>query len=277
MSSLSEQLNSFRSKVKAAPVIPKKIITKPAVSESSVTGFKRDSDTNSGPRPPSPKKKKSSIIYSQPANTGTGIQIGTQIVNAIEYIKKQDRPVPFRDIESYMSTKIDLLLPGLQKHDRIKINMAKQTAAYVSIYNIYSKTDLLAFLRSQQSFQGVPVKQLKDGWNGCLAAIEDLEKDGDILVLRTKKENIPRYVWANTGGALGGVDEAFVKIWTRMKVPDSADLPKELDKAGLKPTSVDPATIKSQKRSTSEKKQRKPRKGKITNTHLGGLLKDYGV
>ncbi|VVT50181.1 uncharacterized protein SAPINGB_P002641 [Magnusiomyces paraingens] len=274
MSSLSEQLNSFKNKVKSAPVIPKKVVPNTPLSEP-IAGHKRDNpdDSNKSPYP----KKKSTIIYSQPANTGTGIQMGTQIVNAIEYIKKQDRPVPFKDIERYMSTKIDLLLGGLQKHDRIKINMTQQTAAYVSIYNIYSKEELLAFLRSQQSFQGVPVKQLKDGWNGCLAAIEELEKEGDILVLRTKKENIPRYVWANTGGKLGGIDEDFVKIWTSVKVPDSADLPKELDKAGLKPTSVDPATIKSKKGTASNKKQRKPRTGKITNTHLGGLLKDYGV
>lgn len=49
----------------------------------------------------------------------------------------------------------------------------------------------MTFLRSQQTFQGISVKQLKDGWNGCLVAIDELEKNGAILVLRTKRKIYP--------------------------------------------------------------------------------------
>jgi transcription initiation factor TFIIE subunit beta len=55
-------------------------------------------------------------------------------------------------------------------------------------------TNLVTFLRSQQTYQGVPVKNLKDGWNGYVEAIDKLEKSKNIVVLRTKKENAPRYV-----------------------------------------------------------------------------------
>lgn len=279
MSSLSEQLNSFKNKVKSTSAIGKKPLTKPEYS--AIAGSKRDTpdgyatngDSKSGFSP----KRKKGIVYSQPANTGTGVHLGTQVVEAIKYIKSRDGPVEFKEIERYMSTPIDQLLPRLRRNERIRVDNQKQTATYVSIFNIYSKEDLLTFLRSQQTFQGISVKQLKDGWNGCIGAVDELETNGDILVLRTKKENTPRYVWANTGGKLGGLDEEFVKIWNHVKVPDSADLPRELEKAQLKPTSVDPATIKSNKRPITEKKQRKPRRGKITNTHLAGILKDYGA
>lgn len=281
--SLSEQIKSFKNKRKTAFVAPNRTIPKSSSNESQLAGHKRSGsdDINSSRSGDggntSPKRKKLPVVYSQPASTGTGIHLNTQVVHAKDYIKSQDKPVPFKEIERYMSIPIDDLLPLLRKDDRIRINLQTKTAQYVSIYNIYSKSDLLSFLRSQQSFKGIRFKCLKDGWNGCLEAIEELEKEGDILVLRTKKENIPRCVWANTGGKLGGIDEEFVTRWNKVKVPDSADLPKELEKAQLKPTSVDPATIKSKKRPISEKKQRKPRRGKITNTHLGGLLKDYTV
>lgn len=277
MSSLSEQLNSFRNKVKSNPAFPKKP-SSTNLNSPQFTNVKRDTpeyDSSSLKGNSSPKRKKG-LVFSQPANTGTGVHLGTQVVEAIKYIKSRDGPVEFKEIERYMSTPIDQLLPRLRRNDRIRIDNQKLTATYVSIFNIYSKEELLTFLRSQQTFQGIPIKQLKDGWNGCLAAVDELETSGDILVLRTKKENTPRYVWANTGGKLGGLDEEFVNIWNHTKVPDSADLPKELEKAHLKPTSVDPATIKSNKKSVSEKKQRKPRRGKITNTHLAGILKDYG-
>lgn len=275
MSSLSEQLNSFKNKVKSAPVLAKKIVPK-TEPPPPVAGHKREISDMGMSKGLSPKKKKS-MVYSQPANTGTGVHLGTQVVEAMNYIKSKDGPVEFKEIERYMSTPIDQLLPRLSRNERIRVDTQKQTATYVSIFNIYSKEELLTFLRSQQTFQGISVKQLKDGWNGCLVAIDELEKNGAILVLRTKKENIPRYVWANTGDRLGGLDEEFVTLWNKVKVPDSADLPKELEKASLKPTSVDPATIKSNKRSSNEKKQRKPRRGKITNTHMGGILKDYGA
>ena len=69
----------------------------------------------------------------------------------------------------------------------------------MSIYNIYSAQDLLTYLRSLPSFQGVPVRSLKDGWNGCLEAIEELEQSQQIIVLRTKKENSPRDMYGLIG------------------------------------------------------------------------------
>ena len=67
----------------------------------------------------------------------------------------------------------------------------------------------------------------------------------------------------------GIVDSPFTDLWKKVKVPSSAELPGQLEKAGLKPTSLDPATIKKQSNQASEqRKQKKPRKGKITNVHL---------
>ncbi|KAA8903414.1 hypothetical protein TRICI_005704 [Trichomonascus ciferrii] len=273
MSSLNDQLNSFKNKVKNAPTIQRRVVDSGAAKRSH-----QDSSLSTSPL----KKKKtgnasSSIVYSQPKSTGVGTHSSTQLVHAVEYIKRQGKAVKLSDVEGYLSFPIQPLIPLLRNIDRIKLNEKEQTAQYVSVYNIYSAEDLLRYLHTQNTYQGVSVKQLKDGWNGCLDAVEQLEKEQKILVLRTKKENIPRFVWANKGGPLGGIDEAFTSLWATSKVPSSSELPGELEKAGLKPTSVDPATIKKAVKPTEERKQKKPRRGKITNTHLKGVLKDYGV
>lgn len=282
MSSLNDQLNSFKNKVKNAPTIQRRVVNNNQQdSGDSGAGAKRATQEDS--TSPSKKKKtnttssSSGIVYSQPKNTGVGSHSSTQLVHAVEYIKRHDKPVKLSDVEGYLSFPIQTLIPLLRNIDRIKLNEKEQTIQYVSLYNIYSAEDLLKYLQSQPTYQGVPVKQLKDGWNGCLDAIEELENNNQIVVLRTKKENIPRFVWANRGGPIGGVDEAFTNLWLKAKVPSSSELPGALDKAGLKPTSVDPSTVKKSAKSADERKQKKPRRGKITNTHMKGVLKDYGV
>ncbi|CAN6630676.1 transcription initiation factor IIE subunit beta [Trichomonascus vanleenenianus] len=266
--SLNDQLNSFRNKVRNAPTIQKRVIQEPSNEKKRNIDSLQTAGTAA-------KKKKSNIVYSQPRSTGVGSHSSTQLVHAVEYIKRQDRKVKLSDVESYLSYPIAPLIPSLKRIDRIKINEADQTVEYVSIYNIYSADDLLRYLQGQPTFQGVAVKQLKDGWNGCNEAIETLESEQKIIVLRTKKENLPRYVWANIGGSIGGIDEAFTSLWSKAKVPSTSELPGALEKVGLKPTSVDPATIKKAVKKSESKKQKKPRRGKITNTHMSGILKDY--
>ncbi|ANB15698.1 Tfa2p [Sugiyamaella lignohabitans] len=283
MSSLNDQLNSFRSKVRNAPTVAKPVISDAAAARKraasslvakanpSLNDDKSDlSDTS-----PAKKQKRSIVNYAQAANSGIGNHQSTQLVHAVEYIKRHDQPVKWKDIERYLSFPIEPLLKLMRNIDRIKIDDENQTASYVSEYNIYSADDLLSFLRAQKTFQGIQVKKLKDGWNGCLDAIDKLEKSEDIVVLRMKKENGPKYIWANTGGTIGGIDPAFTELWKKVKVPTASELPGLLEKAGLKPASVDPATVKKTNTPEKDRKQKKPRRGKITNTHLRGVLKDY--
>ncbi|KAK9450892.1 TFIIE beta subunit core domain-containing protein [Limtongia smithiae] len=221
------------------------------------------------------KKPKTTTVYSQPADTGIGFHAKTQLHHAVEYIKKQDRPVTVRELQDYLNGAGGTsLLRHLRMIERIKYEAAANTYEYTPLHNIKSGEALLLYLRRQPVFRGLAVKELKDGWSGCLEAIDKLEKSQDILVLRTKKENIAKLVWANKGGDIGGVDEKFVKVWHRIPIPPPAELPQKLEEVGLKPTSVDPATVK--KAPTSQAgKQKRPRKGKTTNTHLQGILKDF--
>lgn len=205
----------------------------------------------------------------------SGTHLSTRLHLAVEYIKLQDGPIPVGQVEGYLSFDIsNTLLPLLREIDRIKYDDASDTLEYMSLHNIRASGDLLNFLRLQPTFKGTLVKELRDGWAGCLEAIAQLEEENKVLVLRNKKENAPRLVWANLGGEIGTVEEEFVELWNKIRVPDRDNLYQILIDNSLKPTGADPHEIKK-KPQQQERKQKKARRGKITNTHMKGILKDY--
>lgn len=196
---------------------------------------------------------------------------------AVEFIKNQDKPVSLATLENYLSEGVTRnLLPLLSTIHRIRYDPKTRMLEYVSFHDIKSAADLLEYLRSQPTFKGTSVKDLKDGWNGCLEAIDELEKQNKIIVLRTKKENAPRLVWPNLGGDVNGIEDEFVTIWGKIRLPEGDELQMKLTENGLKPTSLDPSKLQKAA-PTVEPKKKKPRRGKITNQHLKGILKDYSV
>ncbi|KAG7191630.1 uncharacterized protein KQ657_002899 [Scheffersomyces spartinae] len=290
MSDLSAQLSAFKSKIRSGPSV--------SVARRAVQP-KRDSSTVSSPENgvSSPSKRKTGLSSLKSENSltesivklmkrqklalnsdgsdMTSSHLSTLLHLAVEYIKEHDTPISVGMLQNYLlfdgSGKFLELLSNV---NRVKYDEVNKTLEYVSLHNIRSADDLLNFLRSQQTFKGTSVKELKDGWAGCLNAINQLESDGKILVLRNKKENAPRLVWANQGGPLGGIDDEFKEMWIGVKLPEPDDLYQALIDHSLKPTGADPALIKK-KPQQQEKKQKKARRGKITNTHMKGILKDY--
>lgn len=267
MSDLSAQLSAFKNKIKSGPLVT--VARRPVLPPQPAT-------------PPTPRAKRpadsvTEAIKRQKASMGevSGSHLSTQLHLAVEYVKQHDAPVSVHKLQNYLSFDVNRnLLPLLKEIDRIKYDPEAQTLEYVSLHNIRDGDDLLNFLRSQPTFKGTSVKDLRDGWAGCIPAITELEEQGKILVLRNKKENTPRLVWANLGGDMDTVDEEFRQMWSDVKLPPRDLLYQALIDQSLKPTGADPQAVKK-KPVQAEKKQRKARRGKITNTHMKGILKDY--
>lgn len=144
------------------------------------------------------------------------------------------------------------------------------------IPNVKDRTSLLQHLQRRTDAQGVSVKDLKDGWPDCEAALTALEREHRILVVRTKKDNHPRMVWLDDPSLCHAVEPEFQALWHRVEVPAVDDIVRKLAAAGQKPTSEDPrlrdiAAPKEKK----QKKRAQRRTGKSTNTHMEHLLKDY--
>ncbi|KAI9858206.1 MAG: hypothetical protein M1813_007855 [Trichoglossum hirsutum] len=251
-------------------------------SGSSVSDLKRKRPDNA-----------STIVYSQPADTGTGRYIMTQVTYAVDYLKSKETPQTLASIIGYLSLQTQTsdskrtIADILKNHDRVEFTPVgtpgkasntwdSGTYRFRPIHNIRSATELLAYLQAQPSAQGLSVKELKDGWSGAEEAIDLLESQSQLLVTRNKKDNHARMVWSNDPSLSQNIDPEFQARWHKIKIPVSGELPGELSKAGLKPTSVDPATVVKKVVPGKKERQKRPRRGgRQTNTHMAGILRDY--
>ena len=262
--------------------------------------------TSSKPNTPSPSKNgalkakppstlstsssaPNSVVYSQPADTGTGRFIMTQVTYAVEHLKKKEVPrtlaqiVDHLSVDSQSSTSRRSIAHILKRHDRVEFTPSPTSSGvwdsgsyrFRPIHNIRSADELLASLQSARSFQGLSVRELKEGWSGADSAISLLEGRNQILVTRNKKDGHARMVWANDASLTQNVDEDFRAMWQKIKLPSKDDLPGELVKLGHKPTSADPSDNKGNKHKVAKQKKKRGGVGRTTNTHMLGVLRDY--
>lgn len=231
-------------------------------------------------------------IFSQPALTGTGAELGTQMVYAVTHLKEKDRALSIRDIVDHLTrrpasdTEWAELVERLRQHPRVTWTpdpaLSEQTvlsgtyAHKPLIPGVRSKESLLEYLQRKKDAMLVHVKDLEDGWprESLYPALTELERAHKILVLRTKKDNHPRYVWQDDPTLWNDVDPEFQVMWHKANVPPAAEINRLLVQAGQKPASEDPrlkvanAKIEKPKKKTGKKKA--PRN--LTNTHLKGHL-----
>lgn len=263
MSDLLSLLLTFKNQLRKKDIAPqKRTVAMPAAKRPAPA--------------PVPVVKKARPTPVGPVAAGLLAQLSANFMIAVEFIKKSDEPVLVARLQQELPGVPNIrerLIPLMQKVDRIVYDREAQTLQYTLFHNIHSADDLLRYLRQQPTFRGTPVKELEDGWSGCHAAIDQLEEEGHVIVLRTKKENKPRLVWPNNGPRLGGVEPKFVEMWTQLRPPEPDQIYKGLIAMGLKPSSMDPMAVKVA--APVERKQKKPRRGKTTNVHMIGILKDY--
>ncbi|KAI9838351.1 MAG: hypothetical protein M1819_005619 [Sarea resinae] len=288
MSYLQSQLDAFKSDLTSSSSKIANKRTLAAASGPSRTTPSPAPSTASTPSKNDLKRKRPEapvIPFSQPADTGTGRHIMTQVTYAVEYLKSKDKPQTLKDIFRYLSLhKSDELNRNnlgkiLQQHDRVEFDPAggggEGAFRFRPIHNIRSEDQLLRFLQSQPTAQGLFVRELKDGWPGAIATIDDLERRGKLLVIRNKKDGGAKMVWANDPSLSQHVDTEFQNLWHKIPLPKTAaDLMQELEKANLTPTSKKEAVMIQPKEKTKKKRPAK-KGGRTTNTHMMGVLRDY--
>ncbi|KAJ3804921.1 hypothetical protein EV368DRAFT_52037 [Lentinula lateritia] len=236
------------------------------------------------------KRPKSNIVYSQPADTGTGTNVNTQLVYAVNHLKSTHNPMRLQDLAILTSTPLDtdhVLLEKFKTHDRVVWDPKTDLYSYKHEFNFRNKAALLTEIQRQtRKGGGIPVRALKESWKEAPAAIEELEAEGEVLVTRTTKDGQLKMVFWNevkpteeSGGML--VEQEFLDLWHELKVPNDVDLLKQLSSEGLQATTAaagpapkGPSTKKKGKKGTATR----ARQVRITNTHLKGdidLSKDY--
>ncbi|KAI8979639.1 hypothetical protein BDF20DRAFT_522615 [Mycotypha africana] len=217
------------------------------------------------------------IVYSQPANTGTGTHAMSQLYTVIQFLKDSDTPQSVVSITS--RTKVDIskipdIWHKLTHTEKIEYDPINQTFEYKPTYQIKSKEDLLELLLQKRNEGGMDYKDLKDSYSKLSSAVEELATEGQILVVRNKDGN-PRVLFCNDRQYNTHMDPEFKKMWTEIKIPDETDLPKALEQAGLKTMEVFEQKVTSD--SKPKKTKTRNKRIKITNTHLShiDLSRDY--
>jgi transcription initiation factor TFIIE subunit beta len=223
----------------------------------------------------------------------------TQVWTAVKYLKdKSPAIVPFDDVISYLSLPTDaaknipLIRRALRESDRAtyiskaESGNGKESFKYRPLYPVTDAEELKDCLATlgQESAQGIPVKDLKDGWPDCTAHLDRLETEGFVLITRWKKDSTARTIYPDspsyhilnpTSGLPQKVDADFVDVWSKTKLPGSEmEIRNELEKAGLTPTSQ----VREVRRTEGKKKEKRRvhrKGGKTTNAHMLGILKDY--
>ncbi|CAN8098180.1 unnamed protein product [Discula destructiva] len=246
----------------------------------------------SGTAASTPKKKRPGDgieIYSQPALTGTGMELGTQLVYAVTHLKSKGSALPLRDIVDHLSRRpaneaeLTEVAEGLRRHPRVKwipdSKLSQQSAdsgTYVHnpvIPGVTSKETLLQYLQSKKDAMFVDVKDLEDGWPKArlFPAIAELESEHKVLVIRTKKDNVPKFVWQDDASLWKTVEPEFQNSWHKISVPKVDEITRMLKANGQKPTSDDPS-LKVAKVDKPKIKKKKKAPKNVTNTHLKGHL-----
>ena len=289
MSHLQQQLKSFNaSVVDYAQRMPqqRRFVNNPSTASASSSQPPSTTPTPTPGTDPKKKRHDADIVYSQPANTGTGKDIMTQVRFAIEHMKNKGVPLKFSDIVSYLSLQqrandegyIQALRSILKVHEKVQFDPkganGEGTFSFRPPHNIRSAEQLLQKLQSQSTGAGMSVRELREGWPNVEETINKLETEGKLLVTRNKKDNHAKMVWINDPSLNQSFDDEFRAIWEKIKIPDQQAVKEELDKAGITPTSKN-KVIKPRPK-VEQKKVKKPRRsGKTTNTHMMGVLRDY--
>jgi len=222
----------------------------------------------------------SHVVYSQPADTGTGKHVMVQVTYAIEFLRNAGIPQKFKDVASYLSLhnhdeSKQTVATILRNHDKVIYHPTEGTYSYRPLHDIRSEQQLLAYLQRQPTAQGLPVKDLRDGWAGAEEAINKLEAKGKVLATRNKKDNHARMVWPDDPSLKFIIDPEFQEIWHKLKLPAPEAVADALETEGLTPANKT-RHIQKLPKPQEQKRKKAPRKGgKTTNKHMEGMLKDY--
>lgn len=230
------------------------------------------------------KKRKrpevTNVVYSQPADTGTGKNVMVQVTYAIEFLKNAGTPQKFKDVASYLSLQShdeskQTVATILRNHEKVIYDRTQGTYEYRPLHNIRSEQQLLGFLQGQPTAQGLRVKDLRDGWAGVEEAINKLETKGKVIATRNKKDNHAVMVWPDDPSLRLAVDSEFQDIWHKIKIPEPEAVADALEQEGLI-TADKTRHVKKVAKPQETKKKKTPRKGgKTTNKHMEGMLRDY--
>ncbi|BFZ56576.1 transcription factor TFIIE beta subunit, TFIIEB, Tfa2 [Savitreella phatthalungensis] len=293
MSQLQKSLDKVRAQQRNAEVLPRFRVKHAREGGSGGLGGGVSSTASSpgyagsvgGDDGPARKKlRPAQIVAMQQAAEagGTGQHMLSQMQYSIEYLKKSlPGGKTTSELSSYLSKPITPALAHVLRHnERVSYESATDTYYFQPVYKVRNKEQLLAVLGAQIVSSGLSVKDLKEGWPSCVDELEEMEKQGEVLLIRQRKDDKPKTVWDSGAGKFHtSVDKEFQQSYERIQVPPPLQVTRELEALGLKATGSDGLGLGMKKMDAGQQKKQKrmrQRGHKVTNTHMQAL-KNLGL
>jgi transcription initiation factor TFIIE subunit beta len=230
-------------------------------------------------------KRKREVAVSRPAIVEIG-QLMSQLTTAVEYLKEKRKGHSPAQLLGYLSLqhaddglKNRLLFELKKRPDVIFRPDGHQGAGsfhYKPKIAVSNPEELKRYLQTRPSLVGVRFDEIRDGWPNCSPAIDEMEKKGEVLIIRDRKGG-PKLAWDDEPSLRAAVADSLIHSWNNIKLPANADdLRSKLESAGLKPTSAPKEVVK--KPTAKDNRKKGPRRGtRMTNVHMQHLLKDYSA
>ncbi|KAI9012969.1 hypothetical protein BC832DRAFT_272744 [Gaertneriomyces semiglobifer] len=262
---------------KSRAALRKQMLSAPVIKKANLSGKIPTANAASSPstgkhaRNGQPKLKNVSVNPNTVASkySSSDMPVGLKLHNIITALREKDAPADDNEIFRLTAINVSLdatLREELQNNEKVKYDAQNNTYQYKPQYNIRSNDDLLELLKASKVEGGMDFKELSESWSGLAAAVQELEKNGEILVLRTK-DNRPRTLFWNDSTLNIKMSEDFQKYWHEVKVPLEGDLAKELERVGLKSMETF-STVAKEVDVKPAAKRRVNKRIKLTNTHL---------
>ncbi|KAF9439789.1 transcription initiation factor IIE subunit beta [Macrolepiota fuliginosa MF-IS2] len=187
------------------------------------------------------------VIYSQPADTGVGTNVNTQLIYAVNHLKSMHNPMCLQDIAIVTNTPINtdtFLLKKFCSHNKVQYDPKTDLYFYKHKFSFHNKAALTEIQCQICKGGGISIHALKKSWKEAPQAIEELEKKDEVLIMCTVKDSQLCMVFWNEikldeegGGRL--VEKEFNELWHSLKVLNDVDLLKQLANEGLQVTNAE--------------------------------------
>jgi transcription initiation factor TFIIE subunit beta len=231
-----------------------------------------------------------------------------QVQIAIQHLKETQQAKSFDELLRYMSlqhadataiTKLEQTMKA-GRHPKINYDPKTDKFKYKPIIDVFDPESLKKYLQQRKNMIGVKVEDVKDGWPDCNAALEEMAKKGEILLVRTgttskkshnlpfsnnrdetthqsaaklARDALPKTIWASDSTLLHTVPEDLRTQWHAIPLPGSDEqLREKLLKEGLKPATAPPVHNAGP---TGRKKRKVRRNAKGTATNVNVPMRDY--
>ncbi|KAM9988415.1 hypothetical protein ACTFIZ_012143 [Dictyostelium cf. discoideum] len=241
-------------------------IKKPTSSTNSA--FKYIPKISSGGSGSSSANRQSSIYT---ANTLRDKQIKEKpsnriVYDIVNYLKTLEGiPADTKEIMHSTNHMIDdkpEILELLRNNEKI-IDHGNDRFSFKPKYNVRTQRDILDLLPNYPG--GILVSELAESYNNAESDVKKLKETKQIFAIKAA-ESACDIIFPNDDRLRVPLSQELVDMWKSIKLPNEADLEKEMKDAGL--SVVESVESARQTKSTKFKKERKKRITKVTNTHI---------